>query len=324
MNLKGLATLVCTAMLLTNANLASAQGNWPARSVTLVVPYGPGSTDTFSRILIERLGQIWGRTIVIDSRPGGSGVLGMTVGRDAAPDGYTLLMGMSGPLAGNPNLMPKLPYDPLKDFTMVAGLLQIPLMFIAHPDAPFNTMLEMVDFAKKNPGKLEWGSPGNGTTNHLGGELFRTRAGINILHVPYKAASLGVTDVAAGHIRLMVGGVSESTPLIKAGRIKALAVTGLQRAPMLPDVPTVSESGFPGYENVGWGGMLAPQGVPRPIVEKIEADLRRVLAEPAFRARMIQTGLVPDFRDGPAFRSYVVGEIEKLGKVVKEAKIKLE
>ena len=324
MKLRRLASLVCTAILLTAAHAASAQGNWPTKSVTLVVPYGPGSTDTFSRILVERLTQIWGQTIVIDSRPGGSGVLGMTVGRDAAPDGYTLLLGMSGPLAGNPNLMPKLPYDPLKDYTMVAGLLQIPLMFIAHPDAPFNSIQEMVDYAKKNPGKLEWGSPGNGTTNHLGGELFKTRAGIDILHVPYKAAARGVSDVAGGHIKMLSGGVSESTALIKAGKLKGLAVTGLQRAPMLPDVPTVSESGFPGYENVGWGGMLAPQGVPRPIVEKIEADLRRVLAEPAFRARMIQTGLVPDFRDGPAFRSYVVGEIEKWGKVVKQANIKLQ
>ena len=142
--------------------------------------------------------------------------------------------------------------------------------------------------------------------------------------MPYKAAALGVSDVAGGHIKMMIGGVSESTALIKAGKLKGLAVTGLQRAPMLPDGPTVSESGFPGYENVGWGGMLAPQGVPRPIVEKIEADLRRVLAEPAFRARMIQTGLVPDFRDGPAFRSYVAGEIEKWGKVVKQANIKLQ
>ncbi len=315
------ALLATGLMLLTP--VAGAQ-NYPTRTVTLVVPYGPGSTDTFSRLLAERLSQIWGQAVVLDSRPGGSGVLGMVVGRDATPDGYTLLLGMSGPLAGNPNLMPRLPYAPLKDYTMVAGMLQIPLMFIAHPDAPFNNMREMVEAARKTPGKIEWGSPGNGTTNHLGGELFKKRAGIDILHIPYKAASLGVTDVVGGHIKLMVAGVSESTPLVRSGKLKALAVTGLQRAPGLPDVPTVSESGFPGYENVGWGGMLAPRDTPRAIVQKVEADLRRVLNEPEFRAKMLQTGLVPQFRDGAEFRTYVEAETVKWGAVVKEANIKLD
>jgi len=315
------SALLATGLFLVTP-LAGAQ-NYPNRTVTLVVPYGPGSTDTFSRLLAERLSKIWGQPIVVDNKPGGSGILGMVVGRDAAPDGYSLLLGMSGPLAGNPNLMPKLPYDPIKDYTFVAGMLEIPLMFIAHPNAPYNNMRELVEHAKKSPGKIEWGSPGNGTTNHLAGELFKSRAGIDILHVPYKSSGQGVTNVAGGHINLMVAAVSGSLALIKGGKLKALAVTGAQRAPMMPDVPTVAESGFPGYEGVGFGGMLAPRNMPRAIVDKVATDLRGVLAEPEFRDRMIQLGLVPAYRDAAGFLAYVEEQTKILAKVVKEANIQL-
>lgn len=320
-----LAWLVMASATLVAGSPVAAQSDYPSRPVTLIVPYPTGgSTDAFARALAERLPQRWGQPVVVENRPGASGVTGMMAGRDAPPNGYTLLLAMSGPMAGNPTLMSKLPYDPLKDYSYIAGLMTIPLLFGAHLGTPYGNFKEFVDASRRTAVPISVGSGGTGTSNHMALELFKSVAGIKLLHVPYKGAISGMADLIGGHIPVLVMGITESLPNIKAGKIRPLALTGAKRAPQLPDLPTVAELGYPGYELVGWGGIVAPVGTPRPVVQKIATDIERVVAEPAFIDRVLQAGLVPEFRDGDAFREYVRSEITKWGKVVREARIALD
>lgn len=319
---KTLATL-CAALLLTaHAPGAWAQGAYPTRPVTLVVPYPAGVSDSLARMIATRLSQTWGQAVVVDNKPGASGVIGMMAGRNAPADGYTLLLGLNGPLSTNPHLISALPYDPLNDFTMIANLVRIPQMIAAHPTAPYSTLKELVDAAKGNPGKLEYGSPGPGTGSHLAAEMLQSRAGTQILHIPYKGTGPALTDLLAGHIKLMVTAVSDLAPHVKAGKLKALAVVGKARAPQLPDVPAVAET-YPGFEAEGWAMLLGPRNLPQGIVDKISADLRRAYADPRFMSAMVDLGVVPTYQEGPELKKYVQSQLEAVGKIVKEAKIRL-
>jgi tripartite-type tricarboxylate transporter receptor subunit TctC len=324
MNLLRIAIPVVAAFLSAFGSLAQAQA-YPAHTVRIIVPFPPGqATDIVARLLAERLSAAWNQSVIVENRGGGGSVPGMLAGRDAPADGYTITFGTSGPLGVNPGIYSRLPYDPLKDFAMVGGVFTVPLMWVAHPGLPYNTVAELVAAAKKAPGKLNWALAGTGTSQHLTGELFKFRAGVDMEGVPYKGSGPAMTDLLGGQITLMVDSLASALPHIKAGKIKAIAMTTAQRVPQLPDVPTVAESGYPGFEGVGWGGLVVPVATPRDIVEKIGGDVRRILMDPAMQARIVERGAIPDPRGPAEFTEFVRAEIAKWGDVAKKAQIKLD
>jgi tripartite-type tricarboxylate transporter receptor subunit TctC len=320
-----LAAIAMAAAFSAQALPAHAQGNYPAKPVRLIVPFPPGqATDIVARLLADGLSRAWGQQVIVDNRGGGGSIPGMMAGRDAPADGHTITFGTSGSLGVNPSLYSKLPYDPPKDFAMVNGVFIVPLMIVAHPGLPYNTLGELIDAAKKEPGKLNIGYAGTGTSQHLTGELFKVRAGIDIVGITYKGSGPAVTDLLGGQIPLLVDSLASALPHIKSGKIKALAMTTLQRVPQLPDVPTVAELGYPGFEGVGWGGLIVPKGTPNEIVEKIGADVRQVLNDPVMRQRIIDRGAIPDARGPKEWTEFVNAEIVKWGEVVRRAGLKAD
>ena len=308
-----------------HAGASLAQQKFPSRPVRMIVPFPPGqATDIVARLLGENLGRQWGVQPVIDNRGGGGGVPGMLAGKEAAPDGHTLTFGTSGTIGVNPSLYPGLPYDPLKDYAMVNGVFIVPLMIVTHPSAQMAGLKDLVEAAKKNPGKLNWGYPGAGTSQHLTGELFKFRAGLDITGVLYKGSGPMMTDLLGGQIVIAVDSLASALPQIKSGKLKPLAMTVAQRVPQLPEVPTVAELGYPGFDGAGWAGLVAPRGTPREIVEQIGADVRRALADPALRDRIIERGAIPDPRGPREFGDFVAAEIVKWGDIVKRANLKAE
>lgn len=315
-------------LLLQSVLAAQAQQQaqaYPARTVRMIVPFPPGqATDIVARMVAERLSTVWNQPVIVDNRGGGGGVPGMIAGRDAPADGYTIMLGTSGTVAVNPALYAKLPYDPQKEFAMTGGMMTVPLMLVAHPGFQFGTVKELVDAAKRAPGTINWAFPGTGTAQHLTGELFKSRAGIDIVGVPYKGSGPAMTDLLGGQVTLMMDSLASALPQIKAGKLKAIAMTSAARVPQLPDVPTIAESGFAGFEGVGWGGLLMPLATPREIVEKVSADVRRILQDAAMQARIAERGAIADPRTSAEFAAFVKAEIIKWADIVKQARIQVE
>ncbi len=306
------------------ATPASAQG-YPAKPVRLIVPFPPGqATDIVARMVGERLTAAWGQTVIIDNRAGGGGVPGTMAGRDSPADGYTLLMGTSGTIGVNPGIYAKLPYDPLKEFAMVGGMFTVPLMLVAHPSLPYNTVRELVDGAKKAPGKINWAFPGTGTSQHMTGEFFKFRTGVDIVGIPYKGSGPAMTDLLGGQVTLMMDSLASALPHVKSGKIKAIAMSSAERVPQLPEVPTIAESGYPGFDGVGWGGLVIPIATPRDIVEKIGGDVRRILLDPAMQARIVERGAIADPKGPAEFAAFVRAEIVKWGDIAKKANIRAD
>ena len=316
-----MALLLVQALVVSSAH---AQG-FPSKPVRMIVPFPPGqATDIVARLLAERLTATWNQTVIVDNRGGGGGVPGTIAGRDAPADGYTVLLGTSGTIGVNPGIYTKLAYDPLKDFAMVGGVFTVPLLLVAHPSFAPNTVKELVDAAKKSPGTLNWAFPGTGTSQHLTGELFKFRAGIDLVGIPYKGSGPAMTDLLGGQVTLMMDSLASSLPHIKSGKIKAIGMSSAERVPQLPDVPTIAESGFPGFEGVGWGGLVMPIATPRDIVEKIGGDVRRILLDPTMQARIIERGAIADPRGPAEFAAFVKAEIQKWGEIAKKANIKAD
>ena len=304
---------------------AQAQAPYPAKPVRMIVPFPPGqATDIVARLLADSLSRSWSQQVVIDNRGGGGGVPGMIAGRDAPADGYTITFGTSGTIGVNPSLYANLPYDPLRDFAMVNGVFIVPLMIVAHPSAPYAALKDLVDAAKREPGKLNWGIPGTGTSQHLTGELFKARLGVDITGVPYKGSGPMMTDLLGGQVPLAVDSLASALPQIRSGKIRPLAMTVAQRVPQLPDVPTVAELGWPGFDGAGWAGLVAPKGTPQAVLDKLGADVRRALGEPAMRDRIIERGAIPDARNAQEFGAFVAAEIAKWGEIVRRANLKVE
>jgi len=319
-----LRAAVAVALALAVPAAATAQA-WPARTVRLIVPFPPGqATDIVARLLAEQLSTAWGQSVIVDNRAGGGGVPGIVAGRDAAADGYTIALGTSGTLAVNPGIYSKLPYDPLKDFAFVGGVFTVPLMLVAHPSFPHATVTDLVAAAKKAPGTINWAVPGTGTSQHLTGELFKSRAGVDLVGIPYKGSGPAMTDLLGGQVTLSVDSLASSLPHIKSGKIKAIAMTSAQRVPQLPDVPTVAEAGMPGFEGVGWGGLVVPLATPKDVVERIGGDVRRILLDQAMQARIADRGAVADPKGTAEFTAFVQSEIRKWGEIARLAKIKLD
>jgi tripartite-type tricarboxylate transporter receptor subunit TctC len=281
-------------LALALAAVAHAQ-QFPTKPVKIVVPFPAGqATDLAARIIAEALGKEWGQSVVVENIGGGAGIPGMVQARGAPPDGYTLLMGTSAVLVVNPAIMEKLPYDPLNDYIPIGPVFRNPLIIVANDTVPFKNVKELVDYAKRNPNKLNWGYPGAGTTQHLTGELFKQVAGVDIQGVMYKGSAQAVQDLLGGQIPLSVDGIGPNLPHIKSGKLRAIASTGEQRASQLPDVPTVAEQGYPGFSGEGWGGVVVTKGVPNDIVMKLSRDLAKVMNDPSVQERLTKAGLAVD------------------------------
>jgi tripartite-type tricarboxylate transporter receptor subunit TctC len=316
-----LLAVIFTAPL-EEAALAQA---YPSKPIRLIVPFAPGGgNDNIARLVGKRVSDSLGQPLVIDNRPGAGGVLGAELAAKSAPDGYTLFLGGVGSHALNPNLIEKLPYDPIRDFAPVALLAQAPLILVVHPSVPARDTAEFVAYARKNPGKLNFASNGNGTSSQLAAVMFDSMAGVDMVHVPYKGLSPALTDLLSGQVQLMFSSVVAILPHIKAGKLRALAVTGAKRLTALPEVPTIAEAGFPGYEASSWYGILAPAGTPREIVMKLNTEFRKALEQPEVRKNLLAEGAEPVGGTPEQFAEYIRAEKERLGKVIRDAKIRLE
>ena len=311
----GFAARVAAAALAFTAACAAAQG-YPAKPVRFVVPYAPGgSTDTLARTIGVKLTDLLGQQVVVDNRPGASGNIGMDIVAHALPDGYTIVLGYIANLAIDPSLYAKMPYDPVRDFTPITELASSPNVLVAHPSVPVTSFKDLLVKAKQ--GQFNFASAGVGSVGHLTGELLNQMAGIRMVHVPYKGSGQAVTDLLGGHVQLMFSGFSSTLPHIKAGRLRALAVTGAQRSPAAPDVPTIAESGFPGFEATAWYGVLAPAKTPKPVVSRLHNDIVKVLQEPDVKNRLTGLGFEIVGSTPEQFSAYIKSEIKKWAKAVK-------
>ncbi|MBI3043175.1 MAG: tripartite tricarboxylate transporter substrate binding protein [Betaproteobacteria bacterium] len=298
---------------------------YPARPVRVIVPQTPGSSaDFFARVVSERLNEKWDVPVVVDNRPGAGGAISLELLKQATPDGHTLTLTTEGALAIIPHLYRNPRYNTLKDFAPVTRVASAPYVLIVNPSLPAKSVKDLIALAKLKPGNINFASGGNGTGTHLSGELFKSMAGINIVHVPYKGASLGMTDVMSGHVQMMFTGVPTALTQVRAGRLRALAVTTTRRVQVLPDVPTVSEGGLAGYEVAPWWGVLAPAETPRIVIRKLHADIVDVLQQSALTKQFSAQGAEP-IGDTPAqFAAKLKAEYEKWGKVVKDAGVRIQ
>ncbi|HZV93307.1 MAG TPA: tripartite tricarboxylate transporter substrate binding protein [Caldimonas sp.] len=296
-----------------------AQPAYPSHAITLVVPYpAGGSADVLARAIGQRLGERLHQAVVVENHAGAATAIGARDVARAAPDGYTLLLGTVSSQAINP-AMNKVGYDPVADFTAIAPIGSIPFVLVANPQAHLDSVADVIARAKAKPGELSYASAGIGTSNHLAGELFASDAHIKMLHVPYKGSAPALTDVLAGHVPLMFDLQATSLAHVRAGRLKALAVTSPQRSELLPDVPTMSESGLPGYEVSAWFGVFAPAGVPKPIVEKLNAEISAIISSPEMKKRLQDLGVSADVATAPEYAAFVRREAAKWAATVKSA-----
>jgi tripartite-type tricarboxylate transporter receptor subunit TctC len=305
------------------ASAACAQ-TYPAKTVRLVVPFlAGGSTDIVGRTVAQKLSEMWGQQAFVDNRPGGGTTIGTDLVAKAAPDGYTLLV-TPAPFTINPSLLPKLPYDALNDFAPITLINTTPLVMVVHPGVPAKNIKELIALAKSKPGKLNFGSSGTGGSNHLAGELFDAMAGVKMVHIPYKGNAGALTDIVGGHLDVVYNGVTSAIALIKGDKLRALAVTSLQRTPALPDVPTLNESGLKGFEAVAWNGLTAPAKTPRDVIMKINADVLKIISSPELRERLKADGSDPVGNSPEQFATFLRDEIAKWAKVIKFANVKPE
>jgi tripartite-type tricarboxylate transporter receptor subunit TctC len=299
--------------------------SFPDHSVRIVVPFPPGgSNDITARVLAQKLSERWGHQAVVDNRAGAGGNVGAELVARAPADGYTLLLAAPGPLTVNASLYRSLPFDPAKDFAPVALVASVPNVLMVHPSVPAKTVQELIALAKQQPGQLNFGSSGNGSTNHLAGELFKTMAGIDIVHVPYKGAAPAMNDLIGGHIPMMFDNMPAALAQIKAGTVRPLAVASATRAAALPEVPTVAESGLPGFEAISWFGLVAPAGAPPAALERLEADVKAVLAMPEVAHRYAELGAEPGRLFGDEFGAFLRSETAKWSKVVETSGARLD
>jgi tripartite-type tricarboxylate transporter receptor subunit TctC len=318
-----IASLFASAALLL-APLAAAQGRYPERPVRFIVPYtAGGSADTLARVVGQKLGERWGQSFIVDNRTGGGGNIGTELVARASPDGYTLLLGFIGNLAICPSYYAKLPFDPIRDFAPVTELAGVHNLLVVHPSVPAKTLREFTAYAKANPRKINFSSASIASPGHLAGELLNVTAGIEMVHVPYKGGSQALTDLLGGQIHAMFSGTSV-LPHVRSGKLRALATCGAQRTAVMPELPTIAESGFPGFEATGWFGVLVPAGTPRPIVERLHREITAVLRVPEVRERLERGGFDLVGNTPEEFGAYIRSEISKWAKVVRVAGVKQE
>ncbi|SFN54672.1 tripartite tricarboxylate transporter substrate binding protein [Variovorax sp. OV329] len=311
--------------LLATAPAPSIAQTYPARPVTLVVPFPPGGgTDTGARVIAEQLGKRWGQPVVVDNKGGAAGQIGADHVAKAKPDGYTLLLGNIGTQAINPSLYAKLPYDPDTAFAPVSLVAELPLAMMVNPSLPAKTPAEFIALARSKPGQLTYSSSGAGGAPHLVTEMFKDQTGTFVVHAPYRGGGPAIADLIAGHVQLSFMTLLEASGHVKAGKLRALAVTGDKRVPALPDVPTLSETVLPGFDAISWIGLLAPAGTPKDIVDKIAADVRAVLADDAVKARIVALGGVPRATTPQEFAKLIANDRQRYAQVIRSRKITVD
>ena len=299
--------------------------DYPARPIHLIVPFAPGGgNDTVARLVGHKLEGELGQPVVIDNRPGAGGVVGAEAAARAAADGYTLFLGGVGSHAINPNLHTNLTYDPIRDFQPISLIASAPLVLVVHPSVPAHSVSELIALAKAQPGRLNYASNGNGSSSHLAAAMFATMTGTEMVHVPYKGLSPALTDLLSGQVQLMFSSVVAILPHVKAGKLRALAVSSRQRMALLPDLPTIAESGAPGYQSSSWYGILAPAGTPPDVVARLNAALVKIVAQPDVKQALAQEGAEPVGDSPQAFGAFIQAEKQRLGDVIRTAKIPMQ
>lgn len=315
------AAFAVVAMLCVGAAFAQA---YPAKPIRVIIPWpAGGAVESLTRVIGAKMSDVLGQPLVLESRPGANGTIGVTAAAKSAPDGYTLLVGHVGPLAISPALQSNLQFDTVKDFEPIGQLVSGPTLLVVRPDLPIRSVKELIDYARANPGKLNYGSVGMGSTTHLAGEMLRTMTGIDILHVPYKGAPPIVTDLLGGRIGMSFVTVTSVLPHVRSGAMRAIAISSLARSPLLPDLPTVSET-LPGFELSSWHGLLAPAGTPKAVVSRVYESVAVALKAPDVVQWLRENGMEPGSSGPEAFGSYIRSETGKWARLVKEAKVVID
>jgi tripartite-type tricarboxylate transporter receptor subunit TctC len=309
--------------------VAAAGGVWaqsyPSKSVKMIVGFPPGGgTDVVARVIGQKVSEWWGQAVAVENRPGATGTIGADVVAKSAPDGYTLIMGHVNSHAIAPNLFRKLPYDPIKDFAAVAYVGYVPNVLAVHPSVQAKTMKDLIALAKANPGKMNYASSGNGSTQHLAGEMFKQLAGVDIVHVPYKGSGDAIKDLLGGVVSMNFDTMPPVVEHIRGGRLRGLAISTPQRLPQLADVPTFLEEGMTGFDVTNWYGVMAPAGTPSEIVAKLNADINRAMRVTEVRARLEQVGTQLREQSTAEFDAFIKAELAKYAKLVKETGVRID
>jgi tripartite-type tricarboxylate transporter receptor subunit TctC len=317
--------LTCTVLLLACIFTTAARAEYPDHPIHLIVPQAPGSaSDTVARVFAAAFGTELGQQVVVDDRPGGALTIGLDIVAKSAPDGYTLCMAPIGAMTMAPHLVARLPYSIARDFQPIMVVEYSQLLLAVSPKTPFMSVHELIDYAKKNLGKLLNASSSNGSPGHVAAELFKFMTGTNIVHVPYKGGAPAINDLMAGRVQVMFEALNSIAPFAKSGQVRALAVSGDQRSPAFPELPTIAEAGVPGYSAPGWIGVIAPAGVPRPIIDKLNAAANRAIQSPAFATWNAGVGNEQAGGTPEQFAALIASDSKKWGEVIKRAGIKFE
>lgn len=317
--------LALTAVVTLTSAHAEAQSTYPARPVRIIVNFAAGGpSDIVARIVSARLTEAWGKPVVVENVAGGGGNIGVERAIKATPDGYTILLSGSSPIVINPSLLEKPSFDPVRDLAPVTQLCTIPNLLVIHPALAAKSVEELVALAKSKPGQFTFASSGSGTATHLGGELFKARAGLDLRHIPYKGTGLMIPDLVAGRVTMTIAAVATFLPLVRDGRLRAIAVASEKRTPTLPDVPTVAESGYPGFDTSSWQGAWAPAKTPAALVRRLNQDLQRLVALPDVRARFAELGMEPAGTTEQELARIIQSDLVKWANAIKASGAKTE
>ena len=316
-------TLAVAACLLAAGNVLAQA--YPAKPVRMIVGFPPGGgTDVVARVISQKLTEWWGQAVTVENRAGATGTIGADVVAKSAPDGYTLIMGHVNSTGIAPNLFAKLPYDPIKDFAAVAYVGYVPNVLAVHPSVNVKSVKELVALLKSKPGQMNYASSGNGSTQHLAGEMFKQLTGTSIVHVPYKGSGDAIKDLLAGVVAMNFDTMPPVMPHIQAGKLRGLAISTPRRLPQLPDVPTFAEEGITGFDVSNWYGVMAPAGTPRDIVQKLNADINKAMQVPEVRARLEGVGTQMREQSAAEFEAYMKSEVAKYAKLIKDTGVRIE
>jgi tripartite-type tricarboxylate transporter receptor subunit TctC len=313
------------AALCALAALQAPAQDYPVKPLRLIVPFPPGGgNDTIARLIGQRLSPVLGQQVIVDNRPGAGGTIGAELAAKSPPDGYTLFLAGVASHGINPNLRKTLPYDPLRDFQGVSLIASAPLLVVVHPSLPVTSIKQLVALARARPGVINFASNGTGGSSHLAVELFKMMTGTDMVHIPYKGLSLALTDLLSGQVELMFSSAVAMLPQVKAGKLRAIAMTGAKRSPAIADIPTVAESGVPGYETGSWYGVVAPRGTPRPVIERLGREIASITRSPEISGRLTEEAVTPIGSSPEEFDAHIKKELARWAQVISRAKIAAE
>jgi tripartite-type tricarboxylate transporter receptor subunit TctC len=316
--LVGLAALALFGL----AGLEATAQDYPAKPIRLIVPFPPGGgNDTIARLIGQKLAPVLGQQVLVDNRPGAGGTIGAEIAAKSPPDGYTLFLAGVASHGINPNLRKQLPYDPVRDFSGVSLIASAPLLVVVHPSLPATSVKQLVALAKAKPGAINFASNGTGGSSHLAAELFMMTTGTALVHIPYKGLSLALTDLLSGQVQLMFSSAVSMLPQVKAGKLRAIAMTGAKRSPAIPDIPTVAEAGVPGYETGSWYGIVAPAKTPRPVIERLSREIAAATRSAEISGRLVDEAVIPIGSTAEEFDAHIRRELARWAKVIAKARI---